>query len=304
MNSSRPRITIVTPCFNSEATIEDTLRSIYNQNYCNLEHIVMDGGSTDGTLTILDKYKDKIAKLVSKKDAGQYHAINEGFSYATGDIYCWLNADDISMPWTLETIAEIFTQFKEVHWIAGTSAFTNKRGLLKRIYNNISAKDQTAIQCGWYTKNGYGYLQQESMFWTKELWGKVNGLDCRYKMAADFDLWVRFANHAILYSLDIPLSAFRIHNNSRSVIQADLYTSEVKQIRAKLKPLPLRYRLFGKYRILNFLLRLLTLKKTMIIIQGMASDSWTMHKRRRPLSGINFMSLRLENSVRRLDKKK
>lgn len=289
-----PRITIVTPCYNSVKTIEDTLKSIHNQNYPNLEHIVMDGGSTDGTMDVINKYADKIYKTVSRKDKGQYFAINEGFMYATGQIYCWLNADDISLPWTFKTVAEIFAKNKNIQWLAGISSFINEKGLLKKIYNNASAKPQCAIRNGWFCKGGYGYLLQETMFWRKDLWKKVNGLDTQFKLAADFDLWVRFAENAELWTINIPLSSFRLHNENRSLTQENIYLQEVKQIQKPLKKLPVLYRIFGKNQKMNFLLRLFTYQKTKLIYQPYNSTKWMLGEKYRSMSGLTLSELILE----------
>lgn len=295
-NVKFPKISIITPCYNSEKTIEDTLRSIHNQNYPNLEHIIMDAGSTDGTMEIIERYSNKISKIVSKKDKGQYFAINEGFSYATGDIYCWLNADDVSLPWTFATVALIFNTNKEVQWLTGITTFINEQGLLKKIYNNASAKPQKAIQNGWFCKGGYGYLLQESMFWTKELWEKVNGLDTKYKLAGDFDLWIRFSKHAELWTINIPLSSFRLHNMSRSLTQEVIYLNEVKEIQMPLKKLPIIYKIIGKRQSLNFILRLLTIRKTKLIYQPYNSNNWIFKEKLRSVSGLTFSELILENS--------
>lgn len=293
MKTDLPKISIITPCFNAEKTIEQTLESIHSQGYQNLEHIVMDGGSTDGTMGIIKKYEEHISKIVSKKDKGQYFAIVEGFSYATGDIFCWLNSDDVSLPWTFNVVAELFAN-KKVNWVSGINAFLNKSGVLKKNYNNTSAKYQKGIENGWYCNEGYGYLQQESMFWTKELWRLSGGLNCSYQLAADFDLWIRFASYASLYSVDIPLSGFRIHNDSRSVKLIDKYLSEEKDIRMNLKSLPLFFRIFGKFKSMKFLLRLLCTKKTDLFFQTMTSDQWMLKRVRRPVTGINLYSLLLE----------
>ena len=94
------KISIIVPCYNMEQYIEETLISILNQKYENLELIIVDGLSSDNTLNIISKYEKQISLLISEKDNGQYNAINKGMSFATGDILAWLNADDIYFPWT------------------------------------------------------------------------------------------------------------------------------------------------------------------------------------------------------------
>jgi len=298
MQSNFPKISLVTPCYNVVNTIDDTLKSIHDQNYPNLEHIIMDGGSTDGTMDVINKYRDKIAKIVSKKDSGQYFAINEGFTYATGEIYCWLNADDVSLPWTFKTIAKIFSENRDVQWMCGLTSFIDSSGMLKKIYNNASAKPSKAIQNGWFRKGGYGYLLQESMFWTKDLWVAVNGLNTNYKLAGDFDLWVKFSNHTALWTINIPLSCFRLHNQSRSLTQESIYLREVNQITMGLRPLPFLFRFFGKNQSLNFLLRLITLKKTKLVYQPYNSHGWLYSNKYRSLSGLTFSELILEKDVK------
>ena len=295
-----PKISIVTPCYNVKDTIEATLKSIHDQNYPNLEHIIMDGGSTDGTVDIINKYKDKLAVFISKKDNGQYFAINEGFSYATGEIYCWLNADDISLPWTFKTIANIFSENKNIQWLTGITAFINEKGMLKKIYNNASAKPQNAIKNGWFCKGGYGYLLQESMFWSSELWHKVNGLNTSYKLAGDFDLWIKYANITQLWTINIPLSCFRLHNQSRSITQEKVYLDEVGEIKRFLKPIPLLYRLFGNSQTINFLLRSIIFKKTMLIYQPYNSNKWIFGEKYRSLSGLTLSELLLEKDEKNI----
>ena len=97
-----PKISVVMPCYNMEEYIEQTIKSILNQEYPNLELIIVDGGSTDNSLNIIKKYVDKVNILISEKDNGQYDAINKGFSHATGDIFCWINADDVYFSWTFK----------------------------------------------------------------------------------------------------------------------------------------------------------------------------------------------------------
>ena len=107
-----PKISIVTPSFNQAEFLEQTICSVLNQNYPNLEYIIIDGGSTDGSVEIIKKYADKFTYWVSEKDNGQYDAINKGFSHTTGDIMGWINSSDIYYPWTLSMIAEIFEKIR------------------------------------------------------------------------------------------------------------------------------------------------------------------------------------------------
>src|SRR5688572_20955810 len=114
-----PKISIVTPCYNQVHFIEECMRSILDQNYPNLEYIIIDGGSTDGTVDLIRKYEKHLAYWVSEKDSGLYHALHKGFSRSTGDIMGWLNSDDILHRQSLYVIADIFTNHKEVRWLQG-----------------------------------------------------------------------------------------------------------------------------------------------------------------------------------------
>ena len=113
-----PRISIVTPVFSAARTIESTMRSVIEQSYPNLEYIVMDGGSTDGTVRIIERYASHLTRWCTEPDGGQYNAIEKGFSQATGDIFCWINADDMFLPRSLWVVSEIFQHFPDIEWIS------------------------------------------------------------------------------------------------------------------------------------------------------------------------------------------
>jgi glycosyltransferase involved in cell wall biosynthesis len=290
-----PKISVVIPNFNMENYIEDTLKSIVKQEYPNLELIVIDGESTDNSLLILKKYDKYITHLISEADRGQYDAIQKGFKYATGDIYCWLNADDISFSWSFKTVASIFASNNNIKWLTGIPAFLNEDGSIKKIYNNASAKPKNAIMNGFFRKKGYGYLQQESMFWTKEIWDASGGLNLELKLAADYALWINFAGLTELWTVNLPLSAFRLRNSSRSKQLEEIYSNEVNIVAKSLKPLPVLFRIFGKNLHLNFLLRLIIWKRTKIIHQPFNAITPIYETRFRSVSSLSLSALVLEN---------
>ena len=111
-----PLVSIITVCFNSERTIEQTIKSVLNQTYKEIEYIIVDGQSTDGTLDIINKYSSQIAKIVSEPDEGLYHAMNKGISMATGDIVGIINSDDWYEPYTVEEVVKCFVQNAELIW--------------------------------------------------------------------------------------------------------------------------------------------------------------------------------------------
>lgn len=216
------KISIVTPSFNQCEFLEDTIRSVVEQRYPNLEYIVMDGGSTDGSVEIIKQYDTRITHWVSEPDAGQYAAINKGFQQSTGEIMGWINSSDAYYPWTFEIVAEIFTQFPDVEWISGVPSNFD----VGRAPRNIDV----------YYKNRYDFLsgncimQQESTFWRRRLWESAGGkLDESVRYAADTELWFRFFQHAPLYHVNTLLGGFRHHGDRRGVIEGK-YRSEVQTV--------------------------------------------------------------------------
>src|SRR5688572_6274864 len=113
------KISIVTPSFNQGQFIEETVLSVLNQNYPNLEYIVIDGGSTDQTVEVIRRYEDRLAYWASEKDRGQVHAINKGLAKSTGDIFAFINSDDVYLPETFAAVAEYFDAHPEAEWVCG-----------------------------------------------------------------------------------------------------------------------------------------------------------------------------------------
>jgi glycosyltransferase involved in cell wall biosynthesis len=215
-----PKISIVTPSYNQAQYLEQTLRSVLEQQYPNLEYIVIDAGSTDGSVDIIKEYADRLTYWISEKDQGHADGINKGFAHTTGEIMGWLNSSDIYFPWTLETIAQVFTDVPEVKWISGMPSHFSE---------GTAPQNISLIYINKYDflSGNYKWLQQESIFWKRSLWNSSgSGLDTNLKYACDFELWLRFFNDAELYSVNTILASFRFHEDRRSKTGKDYYRDE------------------------------------------------------------------------------
>jgi glycosyltransferase involved in cell wall biosynthesis len=201
-----PKISIVTPTYNQGAYIEECIQSILGQGYPNLDYIIIDGGSTDDTIEVIKKYQDQLSYWVSEKDNGLYDALNKGFKKATGEIFGWLNSDDILHRKSLFTISDIFNTLTEVQWVQGYPTLIDQKGRIVFHHN------QRFHKYGFYLKeyqNG-GFIQQESTYWTRILWEKAGSyISTKYKYAGDFELWMRFFTIEKLYTTPAMIGAFR-----------------------------------------------------------------------------------------------
>lgn len=214
-----PKISIVTPSFNSKGLIADTIDSVLGQKYPHLEYIIIDGGSTDGTVQIIEQFSDDLSYWQSQEDGGQYDAINQGFVRSTGEIMCWLNSDDMLLPNSLFVVAEVFQQLKQVEWISSLQpASWDASGHLAEV-RKLPGFSRQAFLDGLYlpttAKKGY-WMQQESTFWRRSLWEKAGSKLPQYNLASDFALWCKFYEHAELYGITYPLSGFRMIEGQRS----------------------------------------------------------------------------------------
>lgn len=182
----QPKVSIITVCFNSEKTIEDTIKSVVNQTYENIEYIVIDGGSTDKTIEIINKYKENISTLISEKDNGIYDAINKGIKLASGDIIANLNSDDFYID--NEVISDVVTAFNEA-----------KTDLLYADLYYVDTKDTSKIIRYWKSKQYKeglflkGWMPPHPTFFVKkEVYQNYGMFNLEFKSAADYEIMLRF----------------------------------------------------------------------------------------------------------------
>jgi glycosyltransferase involved in cell wall biosynthesis len=229
-----PRISIVTPSFNQAEFLEETIRSVLDQNYPNLEYVVVDGGSTDGSVNIIKKYADRLTWWVSEPDRGQYEAINKGFAHTTGDIMAWLNSDDKYLPWTFSAVADVVTALPQVDWLTSLfHLFWDERGHAVSCEEHPGFSRELILRGGTLLGSpwpSWAFMQQESTFWRRALWDKAGArVDSCLSLAADFDLWMRFAKEAEVYSVPLPLAGFRRHGAQKTASQMEEYLRQAKE---------------------------------------------------------------------------
>lgn len=221
-----PRITLITPSYQQAAFLLRTLESVHAQQYPNLEHIVIDGGSTDGSVDVIREYAPRLAYWNSEPDRGQAHALNTGFARATGDVLTWLNSDDVLLPGALHVVGEAFARFPQVQWLTGQGVNVDVDDALHP-FPIRTGHFRRLIRRGWYHGRALGFIRQEGTFWRRGLWQQAGAsLDEALHYTMDADLWQRFAEYADLFTLDARLAAYRRHPAQKTA-QLDGYYAEL-----------------------------------------------------------------------------
>lgn len=225
-NQVSPLVTIVTPTYNREAYLRWTINSVRNQTYSNLEHIVVDGASTDGTIELLRKMERTYRmRWTSAPDAGMYHAINDGLQHARGEILAYLNSDDVYFPWAVEAVVDAFQRHPEADFIYGDAlAVDDETG--KAVLYWMLPFDLDYIR-----RNGF--LAQPTVFWRKSAFERIGPFDVTLRYVADCDYWMRAgADHSFM-KIDEFLAIERLHRATlREAIGAPLW-AELAGVRSR-----------------------------------------------------------------------
>lgn len=210
-HSDWPKITLITPSFQQGKYIEDTILSVLNQGYPNLEYIIVDGGSTDETVTILKKYADKLTWWVSEKDKGQSDAINKGLTHATGEIFNWLCSDDMLMPGALKSIALAFLN-PDTNIVCGWSRQFSE----SKDYGLACTTLYASIPEIFYVS----HICQPATWFRMELFRKMAPLNIQLHYAMDSELWLQYLiayGRNSIQEIPSVITAYRYHDASKTI---------------------------------------------------------------------------------------
>jgi len=232
-DGSWPRVTIVTPSFNQAGFLEETIRSVLLQAYPDIEYLVMDGGSTDGSVEVIKKYAHHFAYWVTQKDRGPADALRQGFERATGTVLAYVNSDDVFLPGAIHNLVRHLQKTKadvvygNGYWVDHEMHIVAERRLTP------------------FSRLAYFYggadLQQPATFWTKRIYQAVGGMDSAYQCAFDLDLFARFASKGAKFShLRRFIACCRLHPEQKTEVLFKTSQKETAAIRARYAAFPVR----------------------------------------------------------------
>lgn len=222
-----PLVSIVTPSFNQAAFLESTIQSVLSQDYPNIEYIIMDGGSTDGSCKIIEKYAHQLTYWVSHPDNGQTDAINKGFSKASGEILAWLNSDDTYEPGAIRMAVKALQENPDVSMAYGDANFVNSAG-------DVIGRFPAAQTDYCKLRQGYVHVPQQSAFFRAKFWQCIAPLDESFFFAMDYDLWVRLAAIAPLKYVQQVWANFRLHGDAKSIAADERCWPEMLKVHRRL----------------------------------------------------------------------
>jgi glycosyltransferase involved in cell wall biosynthesis len=213
-DSMLPLVSIITPSFNQAPYLETTIRSVLEQDYPRLEYIIVDGGSTDGSLEIIQRYADRLAWWISEPDRGQTDAINKGFRRAKGEVFAWINSDDYYLPGAISQAVASLQAHPAATLVYGDADLVDEHG--QRI-GRFPAR-QTDLP---HMLRGSVHIPQQASFFRAALWPMVGPLDSTFYFAMDYDLWLRLAKHGPFVYTAQRWAAFRLHGSNKTRLSDD-----------------------------------------------------------------------------------
>jgi glycosyltransferase involved in cell wall biosynthesis len=216
MNTSTPlpKVSIITPSFNQSQFLEASILSVLEQDYPNLEYIIVDGGSKDQSVEVIKKYQDRLAWWVSEKDKGHADALNKGFARATGDILAWLNSDDIYYPNAVSEAVSILTSHPEVGMVYGDADLIDDAGEAAGQFGSKQTSYRQMLR-------GSVHIPQATTFIRAEIWRQVGPLDLSLFFSFDYDLWVKIAKVSKVLYVPRRWAKFRIHGAGKTIVNDD-----------------------------------------------------------------------------------
>ena len=248
-DTSWPKITIVTPSYNQAAFLERTILSVLNQNYPNLEYIVIDGGSTDGSIEIIKKYEKYLAYWVSEPDEGQSDAINKGFKKSTGQILAWLNSDDTYLPDALVTVAKYFESYPEIDVFLGDIYKIDENDAILRELREVTFNKNALIF-------GAHNINQQATFWKRDIFSKIGELRTNLYFYMDGYVLLNFVKLSAQFKhIQYFLSNFRQHCDSKTQTGRK-YFFEYEAIHKELFDLDVNSLYYRFYRRLYYMRRI------------------------------------------------
>jgi len=223
--SEFPRISVITPSFNQVDFLERTIKSVLDQQYPNLEYIIIDGGSTDSSVDIIRQYEDKLAYWISEPDNGQTDAINKGLQRASGDWIAWQNSDDVYYPCAFADLATAAEAYPEAGLIIGDLMLIDKDDHALRDVRYVSPSHEALLAEGMLLAN-------QSSFWKRDVQNKVGLIDEHYQCSFDYDWFLRLTEQATGVHVARVWGALRLHDETKTSQQTNLFQEENQQILA------------------------------------------------------------------------
>lgn len=233
-----PLVTVVTPSYNQAAYIEECIQSVRRQEYSHVEHIIMDGGSTDGSLDIIRRYEGSYnMKWFSEADSGMYHAINKGLKRAKGEIVAYLNTDDRYFPWTVRTAVTVFMKYPHIDFVFGDMMNINGQSTQGVIYF------YPPFRLDFLQRTGF--IGKPTVFLRRSVFERFGWFDESLKYVADCEFWMRIGNRCCPRRIDEIMAVERNHAEAKRFALAHELSQELRAVRSRYVPTCFRNRVLG-----------------------------------------------------------